>query len=550
MVFLRLASLSILAAINRISRFRLIDEIKSALILVIGTMFIGAVFLFAWRLVAHIHEVPMIGAVLLAKLTALVFMIAFCMVVFSALVASFHSLFFNDDMRWLISLPVSLRTIMAFKTVATSVYSSWMVAMALLPFVVAVGIVYGAGAGYYFGALAAIVLFLAIASVIGIAAAGVLMYLFPGTKTRDVVLFFGLLVMVGLYMALRMMQPERLVRPDGLNTVVEYLNYLNAPTAALLPSWWSAAGVFALLAGSVKLYGGYLLLLVATWALCMGGLIEVFSRWYAQGVSGAGAYARHGTVPENRYQPSSPFWAFVRKDWTIFVRDSGQWSQVIILTSLIGIYLFSMARLPLDTFYLQNIVAFANIGLIGFIVAAVALRLVFPLISLEGRQWWIIASSPVQLPAVFFQKLIFGSVPVLVTGVVLSVWSGVLLKVSGEMMSITIIAVVLLSVTLSVLAMGFGAAFRRFDLANVVAIESSAGGIMYMITALFMTVVYCAVFALPVQNVYRAAFGMTPLGQQYMVLSYIAGVAVMVISSGVAVVLGMSSLLAGQVGRN
>jgi len=53
--------------------------------------------------------------------------------------------------------------------------------------------------------------------------------------------------------------------------------------------------------------------------------------------------------------------------------------------SLCAVYIFSIYKIPLNTIYLQNMVAFFNVGLISFVVSAVALRFVFPAVSLEGE---------------------------------------------------------------------------------------------------------------------------------------------------------------------
>jgi hypothetical protein len=49
-----------------------------------------------------------------------------------------------------------------------------------------------------------------------------------------------------------------------------------------------------------------------------------------------------------------------------------------MLVSIIAIYLISIRKLPLDTPYLRALISFLNIGMVGFVLASVALRFVFP----------------------------------------------------------------------------------------------------------------------------------------------------------------------------
>src|SRR6185503_14273931 len=90
---------------------------------------------------------------------------------------------------------------------------------------------------------------------------------------------------------------------------------------------------------------------------------------------------------------------FILKDLRLFFRDNTQWSQLILLAVLLMVYLFNIKSLPLHSgervpFRLVTMISFLNLGLAGFVLAAVAARFVFPGISLEGRQMWLLRSSP------------------------------------------------------------------------------------------------------------------------------------------------------------
>jgi hypothetical protein len=91
--------------------------------------------------------------------------------------------------------------------------------------------------------------------------------------------------------------------------------------------------------------------------------------------------------------------AIVFKDLKHFFRDTSQWSQLFLLFALMVVYIYSFKFLPLDraampSFYLQNLIAFLNLGMVGFVTSAIAVRFVFPAVSLEGTSFWIIRSAP------------------------------------------------------------------------------------------------------------------------------------------------------------
>jgi ABC-2 type transport system permease protein len=220
-------------------------------------------------------------------------------------------------------------------------------------------------------------------------------------------------------------------------------------------------------------------------------------------------------VKKHLFKTRSPLKTLLSKDKKVFFRNTGEWTQLLVLSAIVVVYLFSIYKLPLDSLYLQNLISYFNIALIGFILAAVALRLVFPCFSMEGESLWILFSAPVKRKVLFLSKLVFGCVPVLLMALVLVVFSNLILKTDSAVFLMTTIATMIMAVGLSIMAVGFGAVFPRFDLNSIPQIESSSGGIFYVITALFYIVLNMSLWAMPVQNHYRMKFGMKFVSLSY-----------------------------------
>src|SRR4029434_4798707 len=142
--------------------------------------------------------------------------------------------------------------------------------------------------------------------------------------------------------------------------------------------------------------------------------------------------------------------ALMVKDIKTFLRDSTQWSQLFLLIALIVVYLYNFKVLPLDrspmpTATLKTVVSFANLGLAGFVLSAVAVRFAFPAVSLEGRAFWILQSAPVSLRALVWSKVWLVSVPLLLLGELLIFSSNLLLHVPSWMMAISLVTVFLMT---------------------------------------------------------------------------------------------------------
>jgi ABC-2 type transport system permease protein len=95
-----------------------------------------------------------------------------------------------------------------------------------------------------------------------------------------------------------------------------------------------------------------------------------------------------------------------------------QWSQLFLLFALMVVYIYSFKLLPLEraqmpSFFLQNLISFLNLGMVGFVTSAVAVRFVFPAVSLEGASFWIIRSAPLSLRDFLWAKFWSSLLPLL-----------------------------------------------------------------------------------------------------------------------------------------
>ena len=100
---------------------------------------------------------------------------------------------------------------------------------------------------------------------------------------------------------------------------------------------------------------------------------------------------------------------------------------------LLVVYLFNISALPLNTgerlpLFVTVMVIFLNLGLTGFVLASIAVRFIFPAVSLEGRQLWLLRSSPLDMRGLLRSKYWTGTLPLLILAVVLMVLTSVSLK--------------------------------------------------------------------------------------------------------------------------
>lgn len=491
--------LHLLAPKLRIQRRRLAERGSFARTLVLGgtgALFWLIVFGISYRLLEYFRATPGMGEALAAKLLGLVLLAFLSILLLSNIITALSSFFLARDLELLAAAPVDSARVYAARFVESAVNSSWMMVLILVPILSAYGFAYGGGARYALVAAGALLCFLVLPAVVGTAITQLLVNVFPARRARDLLALLALLGAAGLVLLLRLLRPEQLARPEGFRDLVDFIGALRSPQSVWLPSEWAAQAMVAPL-GLGQRPGDYfpLLLLASTAAafLVLGAWLH--GRLFAEGLSRSQEGAERqrsgvGRLRLERWLRPVPVTAraLVAKDIRTFFRDTTQWSQLVLLAVLVVIYIYNIKVLPLFSgeavgFLLLNLISFLNLGLTGFVLAAIAARFLFPAVSLEGRTLWLLRSSPLALRSLIWSKFWVGVLPLLPVAIALTVGTSALLRVQGFVFWIALATVILMTFALGALALGFGALFPKFDTDNAAEIPTGFGGLLFMMTA-------------------------------------------------------------------
>jgi ABC-2 type transport system permease protein len=500
-----------------------------------GLIFFAIVFGMVYRILGHFRAAPGVGDLLAGKLLALILLAFLSILLLSNIITALSSYFLARDLELIAAAPVDGLRFYAARFIETTINSSWMMVLLLVPILAAYGVSYGAGLAYPVIAAAAMAGYLVLPAVVGIAITLVLVNVFPARRARDLLALIGLLGAAALVALFRLLRPEQLARPEGFRSMVDFIAALRTPQSVWLPSEWTAHAILAPLGAAERGFDLFpLLLLWSTAAAAFVAGAWLHGRLYQPGLSrsqegaelqDAGTRRRSRVLEPLLARAGVTQRALVAKDVRTFFRDTTQWSQLILLAVLVTVYVYNMKVLPLFSgeevgFFLVNVVAFLNLGLAGFVLAAIAARFLFPAFSLEGRTLWLLRSAPLDLRALLWSKFWVGLTPLLVLALVLTVGTNVILRVSGFMMVVSIITIIIMTFAIAAMALGFGALFPRFDTENAAEIPTSFGGLLFMMAVTTYLGIIIAVQAWPVYAILRARqLGAVPPAQ----LSWLGG---------------------------
>jgi ABC-2 type transport system permease protein len=483
-------------ALQRVREERAKGGLGKMVILTLATMgFWLGVFGMLYKILKYFRGVEELGPLFAGKLLGLALLSFISILILSNVITALSSFFLAKDLDLLVSAPVDWLRLYLAKLAETVLHSSWMVALMAVPILTAYGVIYHGGLLFIPYAVLTIVPMLLLPAVVGCVVTLILVNIFPARRTRDLLSIIALGAAGGVIMLFRIIRPEQLARPEGYRNLLDFITVLRTPTSPFLPSEWAAESIMSFLRGHLDPQPLLLLWTTAAAFVTLGALLhrELYAQGFTKAQEGAerfirGSFWRWTFGGLLRPLPVAKR-EFVLKDIKLFFRDTTQWSQLILLAVLVVVYVFNIKALPLHrgeavTFFYVTLVSFLNLGLAGFVLASIAARFIFPAVSLEGRQMWLLRSSPLDLRALLWSKYWVGTLPLVVLALVLTGATNVLLQVTPFMMIMSLAAIVGLTLAIAALALGFGALYPQFETENAAQIPTSFGGLVFMMSTI------------------------------------------------------------------
>jgi len=491
----------ILASKNRARRSDRSDYARLAMFGGIGAAVFAALFGGAYWLTARLLSYEEFGDFLLRLGLSWLFVTFLAFLAFSGVVTSLSTFFLADDLRLLLASPVAARRLYLARFTRTVVQASWMVVVFLTPVLLGIGAARGAPPLYYLTAVLVVAPFSAIPVAVGAAVTLLIVNVFPARRARDVLMLTGLIFAVCLILVFRFIQPERLLRVESLPDIADFFATLQSPITPLLPSFWAGESLFAGLHGGIDMLHAS-----ALWTTAMAFTVMLgaaHDRWQFIGYSRSQEAAK-ARVTGLRLVDVAAGWlplsairrGLLIKDVKVFLRDVSQWLQLLPLLALVLLYLYNfraidLNRIPYMSGVLKNAYAFLNLGLAGFVLATVAVRFVFPAVSMEGFAFWIIRVSPISFRDFLWSKFWTGVVPILVLTEGLTITANELLGIDPFLKTVCAAGMIFMTFALVGLAVGLGARYPRFGV-DVNQVAGSYGGVAFMVLAVLYIIVTIA----------------------------------------------------------
>jgi ABC-2 type transport system permease protein len=461
------------------------------------------------------QEVPFAGSIIGLMFDCLFLSLA-VMLIFSSGLILYSSLFNAAETSFLLSTPAAADQVFAYKFQGALAFSSWAFVLLGGPVFLAYGIVFNVP-WPFFALLPLFVLgFVLLPGSLGALLCLLLVNFVPRQRKQIVVCALLILVLVAAVWTGRTFTSlERDIWDREF--IQQLVNQISFAQSSFSPSHWMTRGLQAaarddLTEASYRLAlvwsnGLFFYLLTAAAArrlyrrgynrIASGGYNSRPRRLAVAGSSEAGRLDRALTAALFFLDPQTRL--LIVKDFRTFRRDPAQWAQIVLFTGLLILY-FANTR----NFYqedvaraYQNGISLLNLASTALLLCVYTSRFIYPLLSLEGRKFWILGLLPLRRERLLWGKFAFSATGALVSAEMLVLLSDLSLRMSRGVVVLHALTVAVLAIGLSGLSVGLGAWLPNFRETDPSKIAVGFGGTLNLVVSLLFLVLVLGLIAAP-----------------------------------------------------
>jgi len=474
----------------RAQPFRIVGTMLSVFLIWVGLFFL------LWATFKQVQRSALEYVVATPLIFTFFFLALTGMLAFSNAILSYGSMFRRKESAYLLAAPFLPRDIVLVRYLESLVLSSWSLLLLGLPLMFAVAYVFQEGWSFYPLFLGLFVLFLPMPGALGLLLAWFIALVSPKTPRRAIILIMVLIVLVAAWWAWSIFQAP----VSSSLWLKNFYDRVGLIQSAVLPHTWVSKGINSAVQGQTSPAMFYLWVTLANSLFASLVAVAIVSRGFVS------AFARAQVSADSNARRSSRMISWVAevlfaylprtqrllatKDLRTFFRDPLQWSQMAILLGLLAMYISNVQRLWVDLAepHLQLLIGFLNLTAVSLILATFTSRFVFPLISLEGQQLWLLGLLPLPRSRIIVAKFLYALTITLVAGIGVMAVSVYRLELPAPLAVTHVVTMSAICVGLCGISIGMGARLPVFTERNPARIAGGFGGTISLLLSVGLVV--------------------------------------------------------------
>ncbi len=460
----------------------------------------AALYLLLDLMLRQMRGWDLVGIVAYEHLFVHFFLVLAVMLAFSNAILTFTTLYGREEAAQLLAMPLPARQVVLVKWLESLGFSSWSFLLLGVPLMLAIAENAEISWYYYPLFLGHFIGFVTIPACLGLLAACATALWFPRRPLVLASFVAAVLVALLLYVMLRLSH-HATGSQQWLQQLFVQVSVFENP---FLPSTWTARGVVAAMRRHTGESLFYLLVVAGNAAGLIWITVNALARTWPEAYSRAQRGRLRQTIRYGLWTDLLCDLLFVYlpkrlrrimlKDIRGFARDPRQWSQMAIMFGLLAIYVVNLRRLPLDVGnpVMKGLIVFLNLTTISLILATFTSRFIYPLLSLESQQLWLLEHLPVRRTTLLLTKFLFALTITVLSGGFVMLLAVVVLELPPAWARVNLIICLAVCVGLSGLSVGLGARFPVLGQRNPARIASGFGGTINLLASMIFVAIEMA----------------------------------------------------------
>ncbi|MBU1098854.1 MAG: hypothetical protein KKA84_00510 [Bacteroidetes bacterium] len=460
-------------------------------------LFAFGAYIFSKELIYYLLIKWKLGLFLVHEFFSIVLFIFFVSINVGNIIVSYSTLFKSDEVNYMFSKPIHPTKIFIIKFLDNFFYSSGTLFFVLLAFLLGY-------ADYFEISLFTMLAFLILnilPFILSAASLGIIVLLLILQLSK----YFGLkrvvFSIVGIYAVSILVyflnsSPMKLVNEvlkHYPNVDLYFGNFL-PEFVKYMPNQWLASSLYWLVKGKLSFTISFTVL-----QLCLSMVLSILAlylgdKWYYSSwislpdLKNKFSKRSKGKISKSEVAVHSKNFSILKKEWLTFFREPSQMIHASVLLFLLLIFISSVSNIPFygsQNTQIRSLILLSVFTFNIFLISTLALRFIFPIISLEGKASWKVRQSPNNYLVILFIKLIPYLLIIVLLSSLLNLFT--MRNFYFEMIMFTWAISFIASITIIILNFSLGALFANYKESNPIRIASSQGAsISFLITFFYL----------------------------------------------------------------
>ncbi len=477
---------------------------RDFILFVFGIIISYALYFGVYWALGKVNENPALSKLPAGDFLGMVFLVLFIMVLISTVLSAIGTLFLSEDLELVLSSPVPSRSFFFGKFFYVYFSASWMPFLFIAPVIIAFGHIYHPSWLYYLMPFLLMLGWFAIPAGLGMLIAVLLVLVVPVYRVREMFIVLMIAAAAGIYMLCESIGLQWTTLKSA-EEMLRIIAILTMPSITWLPSNWLAGAIQDLLQPGGISWQLYATLLYSCAAVSISLAYIAVRLFENRAYSLVRNKRRDDKVSSRQVQKalrflgrplSPPFRGILGKELRVLSRDVAQAVQVLMLLVLGLIYLYHMRVFSaVESFpesirpWWKSFMFLGNVCMGAFISTAICTRFVYPAISMEGRSFWVLQTSPLSIRDIMKVKFWSWYVPVAIISCLFFVSGASIIGGDFAIILVNALSSIIICYGIVGLAIGIGAIFAHFDWEHSSQLAAGFGSFIFMLSSIILVFV-------------------------------------------------------------